>query len=254
VKTGLKLWSINTDHYYDEAVRLYREKSFDYIELYVVPGTLDTLSKWQALKIPFIIHNAHFMNGFNLAKKESWEDNFKIYQETKRFADALNAAFIIFHGGVDGSIEETARQLKALHEPRALIENKPYKALPNKMNGVICRGSSPDEIKYVLREAQCGFCLDFGHAVCAANSQKVDPAHYIDRFFKLAPAMYHVSDAEDLFSEYDSHAHLGRGQLDIKSILKKLPQNALCTIETEKDSKNDLTDFTEDVIWLKSST
>lgn len=253
MKIGLKLWSINTDHYYDEAIRLYREKSFDYIELYVVPGTLDTLSKWQALRIPFIIHNAHFMNGFNLAKKENWGGNFKIYQETKRFADALEAAFIIFHGGVDGSIEETARQLKALHEPRALIENKPYKALPNKMNGVICRGSSPDEIEHVLREAQCRFCLDFGHAVCAANSQKADPAHYIDRFLKLAPAMYHVSDVEDASSEYDSHAHLGRGQMDIRSLLGKMPEDALVTVETNKDSKEDLRDFIGDAQWIRNT-
>jgi deoxyribonuclease IV len=253
VKIGLKLWSTNTDFYYNEALRLYRDKCFNYIELYVVPGTLETLPKWQGLNIPFIVHNAHFMNGFNLAKKESREDNFKIYQETKRFADALKAEYIIFYGGVDGVIEETALQLKSLNEPRALIENKPYRALPNKMNGVTCRGSSPDEIQYVMQETKCGFCLDFGHAVCAANSQKEDHANFIELFLTLAPTMYHLTNVSDLTSEHDSHAHLGCGQLDIRSLLKKIPRDAMTTIETEKSSKEDLKDFVEDVQWLQNS-
>ena len=106
-KIGLKLWSCNTDFYYDEAIRLYKEDIYDYIELYVVPGTLNTLEKWKKLKIPFIIHNAHFAQGFNLAKSEKEESNRKIYDQTKQFADELNAKYIIFHGGIEGNIKET---------------------------------------------------------------------------------------------------------------------------------------------------
>ena len=107
-KIGLKLWSINTDYYYEEAKRLYDNGVFDYIELYVVPDTLDKLDIWKKLNIPFILHCPHFMHGFNMAKFEKKECNFTIYQQVKRFADELNAEFIIFHGGVDGNIEETA--------------------------------------------------------------------------------------------------------------------------------------------------
>ena len=49
-RLGLKLWSVNTDYYYEEAKRLYGEGVFDYIELYVVPNTLDTLAKWKELR------------------------------------------------------------------------------------------------------------------------------------------------------------------------------------------------------------
>ena len=59
-KRGLKLWSINTDCYYEDAKKLYDNNIFDYIELYVVPDSLDTLSTWQKLNIPFIIHCPHF--------------------------------------------------------------------------------------------------------------------------------------------------------------------------------------------------
>ena len=70
MKLGLKLWSINTDFYLKEAVKLYEKGIYDYIELYVVPESLDTLSEWKKLKIPFIIHHSHFAQGFNLAKAE----------------------------------------------------------------------------------------------------------------------------------------------------------------------------------------
>ena len=55
-KIGLKLWSINTDYYLKEAERLFNDNLYDYIELYVVPDTLDTLEQWHRLNIPFIIH------------------------------------------------------------------------------------------------------------------------------------------------------------------------------------------------------
>ncbi|MEE6206874.1 MAG: hypothetical protein VZR95_02350, partial [Alphaproteobacteria bacterium] len=139
-KLGLKLWSTNTDFYYKEAIDLYTKGVYDYIELYVVPETLDTLPKWKQLKIPFIIHNAHFMQGFNLADTEMKSRNLTIYEQTKQFADELDARYIIFHGGTDGRIEETVRQLSAFNEPRALIENKPFAALSNPMGGKFCRG------------------------------------------------------------------------------------------------------------------
>lgn len=90
------------------------------------------------------------------------------------FADELSAKYIIFHGGIDGKVEETAKQLASFNEPRALIENKPMVALPNKMGGEFCRGYNPDEIRLIKEIAKCGFCLDFGHAICSANSQGKD--------------------------------------------------------------------------------
>ncbi len=251
-KYGLKLWSRNTDFYFDEAKKLYQKGIYDYIELYVVAETLKSLEKWKTLDIPFIIHAPHFAHGFNLAKEEKLQSNLKIYEEVKTFADELSSQYIIFHGGIDGDIEQTAKQLKSFQEPRALIENKPLKALPNKMNGEFCRGYNLDEIKYVMNEVNCGFCLDFGHAICSANSQKIDPYEYVESFFELNPKMFHLTDVNDISSEFDSHPHLGKGELDIKKILKLLPKNAIITVETIKNHKENLDDFVEDMKCLKS--
>lgn len=251
-KFGLKLWSINTDKYLKEAIKLYDMGIYDYIELYVVPDTLDTLEQWKKLKIPYIIHNSHFAQGFNLAKQEKADRNREIYEQTKQFADELNAEFIIFHGGIDGDIRETAIQLAFFNEPRALIENKPFVALPNRMGGEFCRGYNVDEIKTVMDTAKCGFCLDFGHAICAANSLQQEPYSYIEKFLELNPQMFHLTDIADMTSPYDSHPHIGTGQLDIKRILKYIPKGKRITVETIKNSKENLGDFIEDISNLRN--
>src|SRR5574344_1539389 len=252
---GLKLWSINTDNYLYEAIRLYENHIYDYIELYVVPDSLKLLNSWEIVKrnhnIPFIIHCPHFAHGFNLAKQEKKENNFKIYKEVKEFADRLNANYIIFHGGVDGNIEEKAEQLSSFSEKRALIENKPYIALPQ-MNGKYCRGYNLEEIKFLKDTAQCGFCLDIGHATCSAVSQGKNIYDYCKEFLSLNPDMFHLTDNKDLTSPYDSHLHLGKGQLDLKQIKQLLQNNAIITLETVKNSKTTLDDFIEDTICLKN--
>lgn len=251
-KRGLKLWSINTDCYYNEAIRIYNDNVFDYIELYIVPETLEYLSKWKELKIPFIIHCPHFAHGFNMAKQEKQENNRKIFDEVQKYADELDAKYIVIHGGIDGDIRETAIQLAFFNEPRALIENKPFIALPNKMGGEFCRGYNIEEIKTVQEISGCGFCLDFGHAICAANSLKQKPYSYVKRFLKLNPKMFHLTDIEDITSVYDSHPHLGTGQLDFKRIFDMIPDESYITFETIKNSKENLNDFVEDMKWLKN--
>ena len=72
-RLGLKLWSVNTDYYYEEAKRLYSEGVFDYIELYVVPNTLDTLAKWKELKYPSPLVGEGWGEGSNQKELEQWQ-------------------------------------------------------------------------------------------------------------------------------------------------------------------------------------
>ena len=255
LRVGLKLWSTNTGPLADAARRLFEERVYDYLELFVVPGSQETLPVWRSLReagVPFVIHNAHSAKGFNLAKRESEVRNREIYAESKSFADALGAERIIFHGGTDGDVGETVRQLKALDEPRALIENKPFLPLPNAAGVKFCRGAIVQELERIIEGTGCGFCLDVGHAVCSANAQGLEPYAFVAELARrFRPAMFHLSDVTDMSSPYDAHPHLGTGELDIDRLRREVfPADAAISVETVKDSKTDLEDFRRDVQWL----
>ena len=253
---GLKLWSTNTGALAAAAERLFAEKAFSYLELFVVPGSSASLPEWQrlhdAVGIPFAIHNAHTAQGFNLAKREMESRNREIFGETRRFADALEAERVIFHGGTDGDVAETVRQLKALDEPRALIENKPFLPLPNDAGVKFCRGATAEELERIIDGTGCGFCLDIGHAVCAANSQGLEPyAFASDLARRFRPAMFHLSDVGDMTSVHDAHPHLGTGELDIPRICREVfSPDAKVSVETVRDSMSDLEDFRRDCDYL----
>ena len=92
-RIGLKLWSTNTGPLADAAVRLFEEGVFAYIELFAVPDSSETLPAWTRLHaesgIPFVIHNAHTAQGFNLAKREMESRNREIAAETRAFAATM---------------------------------------------------------------------------------------------------------------------------------------------------------------------
>lgn len=243
---GLKLWSTNK-HYIDEAMRLYELGFYNYIELYSVPGSYnDFIRFWKELEVPYSIHGPHYRSGLNLSQKECKSKNLRLVEEALKFADTLNARNIIFHPGVDGDTEETVIQLNEIKDRRILIENKPCMALDG---GLRCNGSSPEEINFIMKHANVGFCLDIGHAVCAANACKIFPLDYVRTFITLNPVMYHLTDG-DYYSLYDRHDHFTKGNFPIKEICNLLPDKCYITVETVKDSNDNLNDFIEDINYL----
>ncbi len=246
---GLKLWS-NNDHYVNEAVRLFDKGIYQYIELYLLPGTENKMVEmWKGLDIPYIVHAPHFLAGLNLAKREQKETNLRLLEETRRFADKLSAEHIIVHPGIGGDIEETASQIKEINESRFLIENKPHYAI---IDDLICNGSTPKEIEFILEETKIGFCLDIGHAFCAERGLMKESMSFLYGFLNLKPEMYHLTDGV-YESVYDRHDHIGTGNYDIATIVNLIPHGKRITVETIKDSVDNLSDFEEDIECLRKS-
>lgn len=264
MKLGLKLWSINTDFYFEEAEKLYKEGWFDYIELYVVPNTLETISKWKTLEIPFTLHASHAIHDVNLADRSKEKYNIEVFKQIEDFFYELNAQYVVVHLGIEGDIDESIRQINKIKPPKMLIENKPFLA-PKKDNR-ICRGATIEEISKVINEIGCGFCLDIGHAICTYNSLRgakdylhsspftlhsENPYEFLAEFNKLNPTCYHLSD-NFVDAELDKHLHFGQGSYDFKKIFDIIDTRKNIAIETNKDSKENLDDFVEDVKWLKN--
>ncbi len=244
-KIGLKLWSINKN-YNQDIVDLYKNNYFDYIELYIKPGTYDEFVKfWQTHKIPYTIHAPHYGDGVNLSERSKIIYNQACYNESARFADQLNADYIIFHPGVNGKLEETVRQLVILNDKRIIIENKPRYGLNNEN----CIGYSPEEISLIKKETGYNCCLDFGHAICAAKSLSVNHIDYIKSFIKLQPVVFHLTDG-DINSSKDIHEHYGKGNFPIAEIVSLIPSDSKITNEAKKNSNSDLNCFRDDIEYL----
>ena len=248
MKLGLKLWSDNTDAYLREAMKLYARKVFDYLEIYFVPSSEATAAEWKATGIPCIVHAPHSRHGVNLAAADHEPYNRETFAAVRKFADALSSPYIIAHGGALGSVAEIVRQLKLIGDPRILIENKPY--LPIDRSNIKLAGSTPEEIAEIIAGANCEFCLDVGHMVASANAHAVDWRDYFKAFLSLKPKMYHLSDLQ-ADSDIDQHLHFGDGSLPIREIVSRLPSDAFVSIETKRDSDDNLNDFQGDVEWLR---
>ena len=242
---GLKLGSKNTS-YTEDIHFFYKREYFQYIELFATPESFDdTIEYWKQLSIPIIIHAPHSFAGMNLSLSEERENNINKIKETFRFADALGSEFIIFHSGINGTIEEAIYQLRPFIDSRCLIENKPKKGLKDEK----CIGSTPEEIKHLLNELQISFCFDIGHAICAANSLEREPIGFMKEFLNLNPSMYHLTDG-DYKNEHDTHLHYGKGTFPLKELIKIIPSESKITNEAKHE--DNLNAFKSDSIYLMS--
>lgn len=253
LKPGLKLWSSNT-FYIKPALELYRQGAFDYVELYVDPGSgKDCLGQWRECGLPFFLHAPHSYSGLNLSQRKGQSENLRILKEVESFRLALKPKFVIFHPGILGSINETVHQINDMKKKfpdifnLAIIENKPKIGL----KGEICIGASPEEIERIIKETGLGFCLDIGHAICFAAWAQIGWEEALDQFMKLGPKVYHLSDG-NVNSHTDSHLHYGDGNYELNKIIKLIPSDVYVSVETDKDPELHLKDFERDVNYLKN--
>lgn len=252
---GLKLWSTNSN-YVQAASHLYDQGLYQYIELFSVPGSYQNFgTMWQPLVhsgVPFIIHAPHSATGLNLANGNARQKNRTLIEESLHYADALHARYVIFHLGVNGSVEEAAHQLRSVYDHRMLIENKPYFGIDHTdQQQSLCVGVSPEDIALAQELSGAGFCLDLAHAVYAANALCVEPFTMIKAFLLRNPAMYHLSDG-NWEGFVDDHKNLGKGTFNLQQMLSLLPQPSWISLETAKNYQDRLDDFEEDVALFHS--
>lgn len=248
---GLKLGSPNTQ-YTDEILSMHESGVFHYIELFVPLSTYsDTIEYWKQFDIPFGIHAPHSAAGLNLACMDDVAGNQVKIEESLRFADALNAEYVIFHSGTNGSADSVVKQLSPYNDSRILIENKPIRGL----DGSTCVGCVPDELKKIIDGIGhgAGFCLDFGHGICAARTLGREPLTFIEQLITLQPRLYHLTDG-DYYSELDSHLHYGQGSFPLEQLLAIVPNGAKITNEAKRSDGSSLKEFLEDSKMLEKLT
>lgn len=256
-KIGLKLWSTNIG-YISTARELFTRDLFDYIELFIAPGSTETIPKWKGLGIPYVLHAPHSAVGLNLGDKLHRGANLELVRQVDDFLAVLLPAFVIFHPGVGKDLDESVLQFRSLESKfpamyqKILIENKPQVGLRKER----CLGASPEEMRFLLESTQRGFCLDFGHVICYSVAAGKDWKNVVADFLRLKPVMYHLCDG--FFSAKDTHEHLGDGEFDLLYLIGLIGLDARITLETKKNnfkcensgSSCSLQDFVEDVEFI----
>ncbi len=246
-RLGLKIWSINQESF-TKLAQFCRKRLIDYVELYIVPGSFDE-KKLSALRgIPIIFHGPTYNQNFSITNKD------RVFSESidsiRKFASFFDEKRIIFHPGyvmdkkrdnIQGLIENLG---ELMQEFEIILENAPALGYKDNIRLVISR---PEDYDEVIKKTGCRFCLDFGHAVAASNTHRIDMMEFVRQFQKLAPYMYHLSDSRKE-KEVDEHLHLGEGDLPLKELVGLIPEGAYLSLETPK---TDFLNLSEDLENLK---
>lgn len=238
---GLKAWSINLG-IIDTAEMLHDRGDLDYIELFTVPDSFQACADaWKGKRIPFVVHAPHSLSGLNFSKPEMEMRNIELAEQSFRWADLVHADTVIFHPGTGGSLKETVRQASKLRDSRMIMENKPHDGL----DGSICVGSSPGEIKKLTEALGVGFCLDFGHAIEAANSYGQEPIGFVKQFLDMKPRMFHMTDG-DYSGKMDRHDAYGQGDFPLDKLLSMVPSGFRLTDEAKRKNPESLDEYLAD--------
>lgn len=257
-KFGVKLWSrdyAKNPEFARQSVAAVKDGYFDYIELFVPPATYDDFhtqiaSEFKGLKV--IIHAPHSVFGLDTGNPEMFAQNQDKLKSAQQYADLLKAEIIILHAGFNAGeqyVTESARQFKAFNEPRLAVENLPYLCTST---GKYLHGTSPAEIKQIMETSGCQFCLDFSHAICAANSYKRDKITDLKAYQALNPVMYHMCDGE-WTSDKDEHRHYGEGNYPLAELLNNYTNpDTFITMETGYGIPTAIQPWIDDITYLKS--
>lgn len=218
IKYGLKLWS--TDWVlFPEAVRLFKKRSIDFIELYIVPdsfisGKFDFLNGLK--NIPTIIHAPHTEHDFDVFALNDLKIKF-FKEQVIKTADFLDSKFIIVHAGIGDSQATFKENIEKIKDKRIIIENMTKVGINNEF----CFGYSFEQLKFIK---DCGFkvCFDFSHAIKSAISQMMDYKDFVEKLIvELKPNYFHICNGR-INNDEDEHKDLFDGDFNIRWIKKML--------------------------------
>lgn len=256
-KFGVKVWSkdvLKNRDFFQQCVAATKEGGFSYIELFALPGSYQTTAEVIASEmkgLPVVIHAPHSGVGMDMGNDALEAKNREMFRDSQLFADLLNADTIILHPGIGQGarfVEESIRQFKQMADSRIIVENQPYDCCVSQR---VLHGITPQEIKLIQQETGCGFCLDFYHAICAANSLEIEVYAMLDDFKSLKPVMYHLCDG-DIKGKTDDHLHFGEGNFDLGRFLRDYVQDgSRVTLETGREVPQNVQPWLDDLAYIQ---
>ena len=184
----------------------------------------------QELGIKLSIHAPYYIN-LNSKEKRKIEESKKRILRCCEIGSFLGAYLVVFHPGYYGkdqgfsnpiTKEETYQNIKkAILEIQAEIKKRRWKIkFAPETTGKINVFGSIDEIKKLVKETKCSFCIDFAHILARYKEYKFD---LIKKSFPQEKWHCHFSGIN--YGEKGEKNHKITSENEIKKLLSALPRN-----------------------------
>jgi deoxyribonuclease-4 len=189
-------------------------------------------NKAKELGIHLSIHAPYWIN-LNSSDKEKREKSKRRILDCCKIGTWLKAERVVFHPGYYGSMtkEEAFENIKkAILEMQEEIKREKYTPkLAPETSGKVNVFGSIHEIKKLVEETHCSFCLDFAHIL--ARYKTYNFKETFDEFKKYKELHIHFSGIE--YGEKGEKNHKETSEKEIKKLLSELPKNKDITIINE---------------------
>ncbi|NYT05348.1 MAG: TIM barrel protein [Methanomicrobiales archaeon] len=213
--------------------RFARGTMIDHIQVLLIPGPEASVNRQIAALedacVPVMIHAPHHGQGVNPSDPEmtgrsgpagrAWMD--AAMAETFEAADRTAAPVIVLHPGAFRSGEKEAAEIRIAdflddyRDKRLILEN-----LPAVYDECSFLGTDAAELSRIGRGRIRGYCLDFAHLYCAAQTRNRSFYHELAAFGALSIRFCHLSNVRR-GSGRDEHLALDHpaGGLDFAAVM-----------------------------------
>ena len=191
--------------------------------------------KAKELGIKLSIHAPYWIN-LNSTDKKKREESKKRILDCCKIGTWLKAEKIVFHPGYYGKMskEETFENIKkTILEMQEEIRKEKYTPkLAPETSGKVNVFGSIHEIKKLVSETGCSFCLDFAHILARYKTYNFDEA--LGEFKKYKKLHIHFSGIE--YGEKGERYHKQTSEKELKKLLSELPKDKDIIIINESPS------------------
>ncbi len=185
--------------------------------------------------IKLSIHAPYWIN-LNSADKEKIEKSKQRILKCCEVGTYLGAKKVVFHPGYYGKFtkEQTYENIKnQIIEIQKIRKSKRYTAkLAPETTGKINVFGSIDEIKKLVEDTGCDFCIDFAHILARYKSYKFKKV--FKKFKEHKNLHIHFSGIE--YSEKGEKRHKETKENELKKLISNLPKNKNIIIINESPS------------------
>ncbi len=189
----------------------------------------------ERLGVQLSIHAPYWIN-LNSEDKNKIEKSKERILKCCEIGNYLGAKRVVFHPGYYGKAEkeETFKNIKnRILEMQEEIKKKNYKIkLAPETSGKINVFGSIDEIKKLVEQTGCSFCIDFAHIL--ARYKNYEFKEVSEKFKEYDEWHVHFSGID--YSEKGEKHHKKTPEKEIKKLLENLPKNKDIIIINESPS------------------